>query len=92
MVSKTSTNNQSRIKEILNEILQGGFFDGKGKTTTETARKIGQRGFTIKGRKMGMVARMLTKMCQDPSTKLERDELPDEERMGGDKWVFRKAK
>lgn len=81
-----------KIKDILDSLLVGGFFDGKGKTALETAKKLTQKGFTIKGRKISMVARMLTQMCQDPSTRLERDELSKGERTKQEIWVFRRVK
>jgi len=83
---------QSRVKEILYTLLGGGFFDNAGKTTLDTIKKLTQKGFTIKGRKIGMVARMLTQMCQDPSTKLERDELQKEKRTKNEVWIFKRVK
>jgi hypothetical protein len=81
-----------KIKDALDLLLAGGFFDGKGKTALETVKKLSQKGFTIKGRKVGMVARMLTQMCQDFSTGLERDELPRERRAKNEMWIFKRSK
>ena len=84
-------NKESKIRQILYELLKGDFFD-KGKTVLEVIKKLSQRGFTIKGKKIGTVARMLTQMCQDSTTGLERDEIPKEKRERGEKWIFRKSK
>jgi formylmethanofuran dehydrogenase subunit E len=91
-MKKQAKNKQSKIKEILYELLNGKFFDGKGKTTLDVVKRLTQRGFTIKGKKIGMVARMLTQMCQDSTTGLERDEIPREKRQRGEKWIFKKIK
>lgn len=40
-----------------------------------------------------MIARMLTQMCQDGTTGLERYEIPPEEkRLKGGKYIFKKVK
>ncbi|MDP2947367.1 MAG: hypothetical protein Q8N88_04590 [Nanoarchaeota archaeon] len=92
MKKGTKKNKQSKVKEILHTLLDGGFFDSTGKTTFDTIKKLAQKGFTIKGRKIGMIARMLTQMCQDQSTKLERDELPKEKRTKNEIWMFKRVK
>ena len=92
MKKKNSKNKQSKIKEILSKLLDDGFFNGEGKTALDVVKKLAQRGFTIKGKKVGMIARMLTQMCQDFSTGLEREELPKEKRAKKEVWVFRKIK
>lgn len=81
-----------KTREILDSLLSAGFFDGGGKTTLETVRKLTQKGFTIKGRKIGMVARMLTQICQESGSELERDELPKEKRTNDEVWVFKRVK
>jgi len=92
MKKKDSKNKQSKVKEILSELLDGGFFNGEGKTVLDVIKKLAQKGFTIKGRKVGMIARMLTQMCQDFSTGLEREELPKEKRTKNEVWIFKKVK
>ncbi len=92
MKKKITKNKPSRFREILCTLLDSGFFDGTGKTTTDVIKKLTQKGFTVKGKKVGMVARMLTQMCQDPSTPLERDELPKEKRIKQEVWIFKKIK
>jgi hypothetical protein len=79
------------IKEILIELLNSVFLDS-WKTSEDVVKKLSQRGFTIKGKKIGMVNRMLTQMCQDSSTGLEREEIPKEERQKWEKWRYRKVK
>lgn len=92
MKKKTSKNKQSKIKEVLGKLLDDGFFNGGEKTTPEVIKKLAQKGYTIKGKKVGMIARMLTQMCQDSSTGLEREELPREKRTKKETWVFKKVK
>jgi len=92
MKKKSSKSKQSKIKEILSKLLDDGFFDGRGKTTPDVIKKLAQKGFTIRGKKVGMIARMLTQMCQDFSTGLEREELPKEKRTKKEMWIFRKVK
>jgi hypothetical protein len=92
MKKKNPKSKQPKFKEILQGLLGSGFFDGAGKTTLDVTKKLSQMGFTIKGRKIGMIARMLTQMCQDPSTKLERNELPKDKRTKNEMWVFKIVK
>lgn len=82
---------KSKIKIILSELLQGGFFS-EWKTPPDVIKKLNQRGITIKGKKKGMVSRMLTRICQDRTTGLERDEIPKEERIGKEKWRYKKVR
>lgn len=92
MKEKKQENKQPKIKEILSKLLKDGFFDGDGKTAIDVIKKLAQKGFTIKGKKVGMVARMLTQMCQDFSTGLEREEVPKEKRTKNEGWIFKKIK
>ena len=91
-MKKSKRNKESKTKKILYELLENSFFDGEGKTTLDVVRKLTQRGFTIKGKKVGMLARMLTQMCQDSTTGLERDEIPLDKRLRGEKWIFKRTK
>ena len=81
----------SKIKKILYELLESGFFDREGKTALDVAQKLFQKGFTIKGKKIGMIGRMLTQMCQDSTTGLERYEIPKEKRVRGEKLIFKRV-
>lgn len=82
---------KSKIKVILMDLLETGFFS-EWRTPSDIIKKLGQRGLTIKGKKVGMVMTMLTKMCQDPKTGLEREEIPKDERVGQEKWMFKKVR
>lgn len=92
MKKKIGKNQQSKFKEILYKFLNDGFFDGKGKTTLDVVKRLTQKGFTVGGKKVGMIARMLTQMCQDSNTGLERDEIPKEKRVKEERWIFRRIK
>jgi hypothetical protein len=82
---------ESKIKSILLELLQSGFFK-EWKTPSDVIKKLNQRGLTIKGRKVGMVCTTLTKMCQDSTTGLEREEIPKNERIMQEKYRFKKVR
>jgi hypothetical protein len=82
---------ESKIKNIFLELLQSGYF-GEWRTPSDVIKKLNQRGLTIKGRKVGMVCTTLTKMCQDPATGLEREDIPKEKRVGDEKWRFKKVR
>lgn len=90
-MKKGKRNKESKIKIIIHDLLKSNFFKG-GKTTLDVIQKLTQRGFTVKGKKIGMVARMLTQMCQDSSTGLEREAIPIDKRVKGEKWLFKKIK
>lgn len=82
---------KTKIKTILDKLLTSNFFS-EWKTPSDIIKKLNQRGFTIKGKKIGMVCRMLTQMCQDPITGLERHKIPEEQRSKGEKWMFKKVR
>lgn len=82
---------KSKFKKILADLLETSFFS-EWRTPSDVIKKLNQRGITIKGRKVGMVCTTLTKMCQDPTTGLEREEIPKEERAGHEKWKFKKVR
>lgn len=90
-MNKSKKTKKSKIKPILNELLESGFLS-EWRTPSDVIKKLTQRGFTIKGKKVGMVCRMLTQMCQDPTTGLERDEIPQERKSKEEKWMFKKMK
>jgi hypothetical protein len=88
---KRETNMAIEIKDILKELLEGEFFK-YWRTMPDVTKKLAARGLTVKGKRVGMVSRMLTKMCQDSSTSLEREEIPKEERTNQDKWKYKKVR
>ena len=90
-MSKLKKTRKSKIRAILENLLDSGFFN-EWRTTSDVIRKLSQKGFTIKGKKIGMISRMLTQMCQDLSTGLERDEIPEQRRSRKEKWMFKKVK
>jgi len=82
---------QSKIGAILNSLVEGDFFDG-GKTPTEVVKKLSQKGITLKGKQISVIAKILTQKCQDFKSNLEREEIPKEKRVGQEKWMFKKVK
>lgn len=90
-MNKLKKTKKLKIKPILRHLLDSGFFN-EWRTTSDVIRKLSQKGFTIKGKKIGMVSRILTQICQDLSSGLERDEITQEERTGREKWRFKKVK
>ena len=51
-------------KDMLKEFVKEGFFDNP-KTTSQVIEKFDSRGFTINGKKVGLVGQLLTLLCQD---------------------------
>lgn len=51
-------------KELLKKFVEEGFFD-ESKSTKEVIKKLDSRGFSIEGRKVCLVAQLLTFLCQD---------------------------
>jgi len=82
---------KSKIKAILLDFLESGFFS-EWRTPSNVVKKLNQRGITLRGRKVGAVFTALTKMCQDPTTGLEREEIPKDERIGQEKYKFKKVR
>lgn len=90
MVNK-SKKSQSKIRLAIDNLLEGDFFNG-GKTPIEVVKRLAQKGFTVKGKQISMVSRMLTQICQDPNNGLEREEIPQGKRIKQEKWMFKKVK
>ncbi len=81
----------SKIKTILNSMISEGFFSTP-KDVNEVINRLSQRGFTINGPKVGLIGRMLTQICQDLSTGMEREEIPETERRGREGWKYKKVR
>ncbi len=88
---KENKKNQSKLRPVIDNLLEGTFFND-GKTSTEVVKRLAQKGFTLKGKQISMVSRMLTQICQNPNSDLEREEIPKEKRIGRERWMFKKVK
>ena len=82
---------KAEIRDILDELLEQGFFN-EGRTLTDVIGKLDSRGFTVTGKKAGNVAQMLTRMCRDSETGLEREKIPVAEQKGSDQWKYKKVR
>lgn len=60
-------------KDMLREFVTEGFFDSF-KTTQQVLEKFDSRGFTIKGKKSGLVGQLLTFLCQEGLLEREKNE------------------
>lgn len=81
---------KSQIRTLLEELWSRGFFD-EGKTLSEVIEKFSKRGFNIQHKKIGLVARLLTEMCQ--VGKLERESIPPKrKKLPKEKWLYKKIK
>jgi hypothetical protein len=78
----------SDLKSVVLELVNEGFFTGTERTISEVVARVNERGFNIRGRKIGALARALTLACRDPNTRLQRRLLQKAERKGQEKWVF----
>jgi hypothetical protein len=78
-------------KDTLHSMLKEGFFDTE-KDVKQVVQRLSQKGFTITGKKIGLVSQLLTFLCQDSSTGLERFELPTSEWSERGKWVYKKVR
>lgn len=90
-MANNTNSNKTDVKTVLNNLLVGDFFSD-WKTIPEVIKKLSSKGFTIKGKKVGMVSRLLTQMCQNIDNHLEREETPKERRVGQERWMFKKEK
>ena len=88
---RKNNSKKTDIKTVLSSLLDGGFFD-EWRTVSDVIKKLSNKGFTIKGKKVGMVSRLLTQMCQHLENYLEREEIPKERRVGQERWMFKKVK
>ncbi len=82
---------ESKYKVILTKLIGSDFFD-TGRSPQEVIAKLSKMGFTLAGRQVGMISRMLTQACQDTDSGLEREGIPKEKRVGNEKWMFKKNK
>lgn len=69
-------------RDILRKFAEGGFFDAP-KSTAEVIEKLDSRGFSIKGKKIGLVAQLLTILCQEGLLEREKD--------GEGNWQYKKT-
>ena len=68
-------------KDMLREFAEKGFFNSP-KTTQQVLEKFDSRGFTIKGKKVGLVGQLLTFLCQEGLLEREKDKNGN--------WEFKK--
>ena len=68
-------------KELLKEFIQDGFFDNL-KSVANVVNKLDNRGFSIKANKRGLIAQLLTFLCQEGI--LEREKNQE------DVWEYKK--
>lgn len=54
----------SKIREILKKLVEKGFFDSP-KSHLQIIEKLDSKGFIIKGKKSGMIGRLLAELCQE---------------------------
>jgi len=69
-------------RDIFRDFAEKGFFDNP-KTTQQVLEKLDSRGFTIKGKKAGLVGQLLTFLCQEGLLEREKDESGN--------WRYKKA-
>lgn len=77
------------IKTILDTLLKSGFFS-EWRTVSDVIKRLSNKGFTIKGKQIGTVSKLLTQKCQDMESGLEREEIPKEKRLGQEVWMYKK--
>ena len=90
-MSKKTNSQKINTGTILKKLLEGDFFN-EWKTTSDVIKKLNNKGFTIKGKKIGMISRLLTQMCQKLENNFEREEIPKKRRVGVERWMFKKVK
>ena len=90
-MQKKNNTQKLDVKTILLNLLENNFFSD-WKTTSDVIKKLNNKGFAIKGKKIGMISKLLTQMCQDFKNNLEREEIPREKRVGQERWMFKKEK
>ena len=77
-------------RDIFRKLVESGFFDD-WKTLKDILKKLSQRGYKIEADKRGLVAQLLTLLCQEDI--IEREELPKEEwEKTFGQWKYKKVK
>lgn len=79
------------MNTVLQSLLGSGFFS-EWRSTSDVIKKMSNKGFTVKGKKIGVVSKLLTQMCQNLENNFEREEIPKEKRIGKELWMFKKSK
>ena len=69
-------------RDIFRDFAEKGFFDSP-KTNQQVIEKLDSRGFSIKKNKAGLVAQLLTFLCQEGLLEREKDEDGN--------WRYKKA-
>lgn len=90
-MQKKNNSKRPDIKAVINTLLKDNFFN-EWRTVSDVIKKLNSKGFTVKGKKIGMVSRLLTQMCQNLENHFEREEIPKEKRIRNEHWMFQKVK
>ena len=69
-------------KKMLKDLVEKGFFDNF-KSIEEVVEKLDQKGFSISGKKVGLLAQLLTFLCQEDTLERKKDDKR--------KWSYKKA-
>jgi len=69
-------------KELLKKLVNEGFFDNV-KHIEEVVNRLGQKGFSVKGKQVSLLSQLLTFLCQE-------DVLEREEDANG-RWRYKKV-
>lgn len=68
-------------KELLKKMVDKGFFD-EFKSTEEIVERLDQKGFTISGKKVGLLGQLLTFLCREDVLERKKEE--------SGKWCYKK--
>jgi hypothetical protein len=63
-------------KDLLKKLVNEGFFDSP-KHISDVVARLGQKGFSISGKKISLLSQLLTFLCQEDILIREKDEKND---------------
>ncbi len=69
-------------KDLLRKLVEEGFLDND-RHVEEVVEKLDQKGFSIRGKKVGLIGQLLTFLCQDSLLERKKDE--------GGRWEYKKV-
>src|SRR5690348_331550 len=87
-----SNGTRGKLMLILAELARDGYFEGAERTIQEVVERVNEKGYNVRGRMIGALAKNLTLACRDSEIGLQRRQLPKAERKAKEQWVFTKKK
>ena len=90
-VPHTPTASKGKWGSVVEELIADNFFSSE-RTLGDAVTRLNEKGYNVKGRAIGALARTLSLACRDSTTGLQRRHLSGGEQKGNEQWAFLRKK